>query len=82
MKRPQTSEMIDEISKVSSKYTGTETQVIPNLLAAAVFFLPNLLMLFPNLRNQGIGYFLFYDYVIIFVLISGMSMFKFNRQRG
>jgi hypothetical protein len=53
--------------------------VIENLLAAMIFFSPNFLLLFSPFQNFT-HIFLFYDYVIMFIIISVMSQFRYKAE--
>lgn len=52
--------------------------IIENLLAAMIFFSPNFLLLFDFWQKFLFG-FLLYNYIIIFLIISAMSHFRFSR---
>jgi hypothetical protein len=51
--------------------------VFESLLSAGIFFLPNLLIFFPAIRE---AYFIFmiYNYIVIFLLIGAIANLKFK----
>lgn len=51
--------------------------LIENLLSAMIFFSPNFLLLFPFFKER-LYIFLLYNYVIIFIILSVMSHFRFG----
>lgn len=76
----QNSNMVGDLMAIKVKpveENGTETSVLSNMFAALILFLPNFLFLFKNIREGGIFYFMFYNFVIYFILVSGVSHFKF-----
>jgi hypothetical protein len=76
------SAMINDLTSLKVKpvvANGTETSVISNLIAAFILFMPNLLMLLPTIREAGYGFFIFFNFVLTFILVSGVSHFKFWR---
>lgn len=52
--------------------------LIENILAGAFFWLPNLLLFFPIFRDALSWVLALYNFVIIFILISVMSHFRFS----
>ena len=51
--------------------------LLESLISAGIFFLPNLLILIPVIRE---AYFIFmvYNYVIIFILVGAIANLKFK----
>ena len=51
--------------------------LLESLISAGIFFLPNLLILVPVIRE---AYFIFmvYNYVIIFILVGAIANLKFK----
>lgn len=51
--------------------------ILESLLSAFIFFSPNFLLFFPNLRN-ALFIFILYNYIIIFMLVSTIANLKFK----
>jgi len=57
---------------------GQTNGILENLIAGGMFWSPNMLMAIPIFRDALAWVLILYNFVIIFILISTMSHFRFN----